>query len=93
MNGLKYASPRSWVIAVSLYKNASNTYLTIEDNGKGLSEYEATNIFEKYATGNNDSIGLWMWLYLCKRIVELHGWQISAGNSLRLWWACFTIKL
>jgi signal transduction histidine kinase len=34
-----------------------------------------------------------MWLFLCKKIVELHKWTIEASNSKKLWWAKFTIKL
>jgi K+-sensing histidine kinase KdpD len=74
-------------------KKDTQIYINIEDNGQWLSDHEIENIFEKYATGTNDSIGLWMGLYLCKKIVELHGWNIGAKNSTTLWWACFTIKL
>jgi signal transduction histidine kinase len=32
-----------------------------------------------------------MWLYLCKRIIEMHSGEIKAKTWLHLWWARFDI--
>ena len=92
-NASKYVNAEKWKVLVALEEKHGNIKITIEDNGEWLSEADIENIFEKYATWNNDSIWLGMWLYLCKRIVELHWWKISASNSEKLGWANFTIKL
>jgi signal transduction histidine kinase len=34
-----------------------------------------------------------MGLYLCKRIVELHGGEIFPSISKNLWWARFSIVI
>ena len=50
-------------------------------------------IFEKYSTGYWKSIWLWLGLYLCKKIVELHSWTIKAWNSKKLGWAMISIVI
>jgi signal transduction histidine kinase len=36
---------------------------------------------------------LGMWLYLCKKIIELHWWTIKAQSSNKLWGAKFKILI
>lgn len=93
-NAIKFANKEKPRIKISL-KNRDGWLLIfcIEDNWAGFSEIDTNNIFNKYSTGDWSSVGLWMWLYLCKKIIELHGGEISAWNSETLWGAQFIITL
>lgn len=94
-NAVKFAS--KWVenpkIAISTYKKGSNIYIEIEDNWKEFEYTDIAALFQKYTTWKGSSIWLWMWLYLCKKIVEMHNWEIYAENSQELGWAKFVIIL
>lgn len=92
-NAIKFAHKESPKIAVILQKNADKIEWSIEDNGKWFQEYEIGSLFQKYASGNGAASWLGLWLYLCKRIVELHNGEISVSNGNILWWAKFTIRL
>lgn len=91
-NAIKFADKKEPKVKVTLQKLQWKTLiLCIEDNGRGFNMIDTNNIFNKYSTWNGSSVGLWMWLYLCKKIIELHDWMILAWNSKNLWWASFTI--
>jgi signal transduction histidine kinase len=93
-NAIKFTPENRGVIRIRL--SVSKTWvakISIEDNGKGFTGMNISNIFDKYSTWNQDGIWLGMWLYLCKRIVELHAWKISSAHSKYLGWAKFTITL
>ncbi len=67
--------------------------LTIEDNGYGFEWIDPQYVFDKYRIGKKESAGLGMWLYLCKKIVEMHHGSIGASTSEVLWGAKFTISI
>jgi len=93
-NAVKFVWAHAPRVCITACKWKDNSIIiTIEDNGKWLSEYDIQSIFDKYMTWNTSSIWLWMGLYLCKKIIELHGWVITADKSTDLWWAKFTIIL
>lgn len=93
-NALKFTNQDRAVIRIRLSRTKTwVAKLSIEDNGKGFAGVNISNIFDKYSTGNQDGIWLWMWLYLCKRIVELHAGKITSAPSKYLGWAKFTITL
>jgi len=92
-NALKFANQNEPVISIEVGRTQKWVLLKIEDNWEGLSEDEMQGIFNKYTTWEWDMIWLGMGLYLCKKIVELHGWKISVEKGVILWWACFIIEL
>lgn len=91
-NALKFAHKESPRIYISAKKRSNDKIeISIEDNWKGFDQIDMNLVFDKYATWDGSSVGLGMWLYLCKKIVELHNGKISAGNSEKLGGAQFTI--
>lgn len=90
-NALKFSSKKAPIIYVEVKENKGEIYIKIQDNWNWFKEWEQDFIFEKYSTGYWKSIWLWLGLYLCKKIVELHGWIIKAWNSIKLWWAEISI--
>jgi len=92
-NAIKFINSKNPKISITLQKHQEELIFLVEDNGKGFDAIGISEVFWKYTTGESSSIGLGMGLYLCKKIVELHGWTIKAWNSQNFSWACFTIKL
>lgn len=92
-NAIKFCNKNEPKILIKAYKEKENIAIEVEDNWEWLSKEELEKIFDKYSTWESNSIWLWMWLYLCKKIVELHLWNISASIWKNLWWACFKIYI
>ncbi|MFF2884942.1 sensor histidine kinase [Bacillus toyonensis] len=72
-------------IVVSVYKN-DNTYITISDNGKGISEGDLENIFDRYYRGTNTGEahkGSGLGMSIAKEIVNAHGGDIKISSTLR----------
>lgn len=90
-NALKFCSKDNPVINLKIKEYNNNIIIEIEDNGDWFKKNEQDFIFEKYSTWYWKSIWLWLGLYLCKKIVELHSWTIKASNSVDLWWAMISI--
>jgi two-component system, OmpR family, sensor histidine kinase CiaH len=82
-NANKY-SPRDKPIGFSLYRN-DRIRLEVRDEGPGIPEEEKKNVFRKfYRIGNEQTRtakGTGLGLYLCKKITEDHGGQISIRDN------------
>lgn len=78
-NAIKFANQEHPKIRIEAQVKAGKFYFSVEDNGDGFDGIEISEIFDKYAVGASGSVGLWIGLYLCKRIVEMHGGTISAS--------------
>ena len=70
------------------YKGQQYLYISVEDTGAGIDEKDLSKIFErfyqskksvKYPVQGQSSTGIG--LYLCKKIVEMHGGEIYAINN------------
>ncbi len=92
-NSIKFINNENWIISIEAFVKNNFLVINIEDNWKWFDWISTTNLFEKYTTWGWNSTWLWMWLYLCKRIVEMHKWEIRAFSSKKLWWAKFLIKI
>ena len=93
-NWVKFSKEsKNKIIKVSCFIKNNYIFINIEDSWKWFKNIDITHIFDKYSTWNISWTGLWMWLFLCKRIVELHNWEINASVSKKIWWAKFTIRL
>ena len=92
-NAVKFVNPKDPTIIMGAYKKNGWLHISIEDNGKWFEWIDVKRLFEKYSTGKSWSAGLGMWLYLCKRIIDMHGGEITASASENLSWAQFAIKI
>ena len=71
-------------IVISVYKS-DNTYITISDNGKGISESDLENIFDRYYRGTNTGEvhkGSGLGMSIAKEIVNAHGGDIKISSTL-----------
>lgn len=83
-NAIKFLDKKESIIIVEAYIQDSIFYMNIEDNGRGFHGINTEHLFDRYSTGSGESIGLGMGLYLCKKIVDMHGGNITADVSDRL---------
>lgn len=83
-NSLKF-TPAGGTISLDLQKVDSQLRIVVADTGKGISEEDRPKLFQRFwqAAGSGRyyaSTGLG--LYLCHKIVELHGGKISCESTL-----------
>ena len=57
-------------IIIKLHNNNRDAIISVEDNGKGITQEDIKNIFEPYYSTKNNSMGLG--LYMSKMIIENH---------------------
>ena len=68
-----------------------NVLIKISDNGKGIPDDFKKKVFEKFRT-NHAAKGIGLGLYICRKIVELHGGKIWVEDA-KTGGACFCIQL
>ena len=71
-------------IVVSVYKK-EKTYISISDNGKGISESDLENIFDRYYRGTNTGEahkGSGLGMSIVKEIVNAHDGDIKISSTL-----------
>lgn len=82
------------IIKVSV-KQEDKIYITIEDNGKGMSEEEVKKLFERYYRGTKSSVsvkGSGLGMAIAKQIIEVHGGKINVKSKQNVG-TCIQIEL
>ena len=92
-NAIKFTQGKDGIVCVTWYKTDTSFIVKIEDNGEGFEWIKIWDLFDKYSKWNTNIIWLWMWLYLCKKIISMHQGNIHAGFSQEFWWAEFIIEI
>jgi signal transduction histidine kinase len=93
-NAIKFvATAQHPIIRFTAKRTPKFLTISLEDNGPWFGLANPETFFEKYAVGNSQVVGLWMGLYLCKKIVEMHGGTITASPSPKLWGAKIYIEI
>ena len=83
-NALKF-TPRNGEISIKLYKDASDCYVRIKDNGIGIPKDELPYIFERfYRVDKSREVteGSGIGLTIVNNIVKLHGGKITVNSVL-----------
>ena len=84
-NAIKY-TPSGSVITIHIFRKQNLAYVCVSDNGPGIPVEIQQKVFEMFYTGDRPvsdghrSMGLG--LALCKSIIEAHGGEIWAENSM-----------
>lgn len=74
LNAVKY-SPQGSTVQIKVYSDADNTFISIQDQGPGISDEDRAKLFQRFAklsarpTGGEDSTGLG--LATVKKLVEM----------------------
>ena len=83
-NANKY-STKETPVTLDLYKKSRNIYLTVKDEGAGISGAEKKNVFKKFYRVGNEEIrktkGTGLGLYLCKKIAADHNGNITIEDN------------
>lgn len=80
-NAIKF-TPEGGEITVGLKVRGGRAEVTVTDNGAGIPESELAHIFDKFyrAAGAEKAEGNGLGLAICKRILDLHGGEISVKS-------------
>ncbi|MCF6131696.1 CheR family methyltransferase [Flavobacterium wongokense] len=81
-NGIKFRNNDSPSITITTFSKGSSCHLTIEDNGKGISDKGLDKIFDMYGRLNQDIEGSGIGLYLAKKIINAAGGSIRVKSEL-----------
>ena len=97
-NSAKYMDKNEGVIEVILEKESNYAKITINDNGRGISEDSLPFIFDRFyredSSRNQLTGGTGLGLAICKKIIEEHGGTIFAESIKDVGTAIvFTLKL
>ena len=92
-NALKHSQPDTQIL-ITGRKQGKQAEITIQDQGKGISEQDLPRIFEQFYTTDpsRQGSGTGLGLAIVKRIVEAHGGSIIASSTVGKG-AVFTIHL
>lgn len=77
-------------IAVEL-SGTEHARIVVEDDGRGIASGDLARVFEPFHTGKTRGLGLG--LFICERIVTLHGGTIAAESDGPGRGARFTVTL
>jgi len=94
-NACKF-TPAGGRVLLRVHGDAQHTTLTVADDGAGLAPELLPRLFDAFTQGRDAadrSGGLGLGLAVVKRLVELHGGTVTAGNGGPLGGAVFTVRL
>jgi signal transduction histidine kinase len=92
-NAIKFCDKKDGIIKLELNNKKNKIYIVLEDNGSGTPNKDKKRIFEKFQSVKATmGTGLGLGLYICKKIIELHGGEIWVEDS-ELGGAKFIIEL
>lgn len=81
-NAVKYSDKGS--ITISAYEDECNTYLSVKDEGIGISPEDLPRVFERGYTGYNgraDKKSTGIGLFLCKSVTQMLGHKIQISSE------------
>lgn len=80
-NAQKFSPPKS-TVTLRLDSNAETARISVIDHGRGIPDEDKERVFEKFQTAKvNLGMGIGLGLYICKKIVELHGGTIAIADT------------
>lgn len=82
INAVKYSDKGS--ITISAYEDECNTYLSVKDEGIGISPEDLPRVFERGYTGYNgraDKKSIGIGLFLCKSVTRMLGHKIQISSE------------
>jgi protein-histidine pros-kinase len=83
-NAFKY-TPDGGRVCVTLKREGEQISCSVADNGRGISESDQNQLFQRFwkqGSGGRQYASTGLGLYLCRKIVELHGGKIGCTSKL-----------
>ena len=81
-NSIKFKGTKPPVINIRTIRDGNNVTLSVEDNGRGLSKYDVTKIFDLYGRLHHDIEGQGIGLYLAKKMIDATDGNITVESEL-----------
>ena len=95
-NAIKFCPDANGLITLAVYDKFDFVQVEVSDNGKGITDADFENIFDKFYQSTNQNfkkpIGSGLGLAICKQIIEHHKGNIWAANNAT-GGACLTFTL
>lgn len=82
-NAIKYAPGAQ--VKITLAKESKQAQMTVSDNGPGIASENLKNLFNRFyrVPSNNVTVrGTGLGLYICRRIIQAHGGEITVESVL-----------
>ena len=82
-NAIKYAPGAQ--VKITLSKEPKQAHMTVSDNGPGIASENLKNLFDRFyrVPSNNVTVrGTGLGLYICRRIIQAHGGEITVESVL-----------
>lgn len=82
-NAIKYAPGAQ--VKITLAKESEQAQMTVSDNGPGIASENLKNLFNRFyrVPSNNVTVrGTGLGLYICRRIIQAHGGEITVESVL-----------
>ncbi|MES2757438.1 MAG: HAMP domain-containing sensor histidine kinase [Pseudomonadota bacterium] len=93
LNAIKF-TPAGGSIQVRISVGASQVKIDVVDSGQGISEQDLPHVFGAFTLQKHaNATGLGLGLYIARRIVELHGGQLTVASAGAGHGSTFTIRL
>lgn len=84
-NAVKFCPEAGGIISINIMSGEQEITTTICDNGRGITDGDFENIFDKFYQSDNQNIkkplGSGLGLAICRQIIEYHGGRIWAQNA------------
>lgn len=82
-NAIKYAPGAQ--VKITLSKEAKQAHMTVSDNGPGIASENLKNLFNRFYRVPSTNVtvrGTGLGLYICRRIIQAHGGEITVESIL-----------
>ena len=83
-NAIKYTNENGKIECHALVEN-DNLHFEVKNTGKGLTEEEIKNIFERFYQVNENKLGVGVGLALVKELITLHKGSITVESTFNQW--------
>lgn len=86
-NALKY-SPSESPVSVRLWRDRAGTHISVRDEGPGIPAEALPRLFQRFyrvpgiEVEHGTGVGLGLGLYICQRLVEMHGGQLRVESTV-----------
>ncbi|MGZ3666595.1 MAG: sensor histidine kinase, partial [Ktedonobacterales bacterium] len=86
-NALKY-SPAETPVFVELKRDRTGAHISVRDEGPGIPPEALPRLFKRFyrvpgiEVKHGTGVGLGLGLYLCQRLIDMHGGQLHVESTL-----------
>jgi len=80
-NAFKFTAENGKIKLSVTFLESAEVLITLEDNGRGMTEEEANQVFDRFYSGSQENKGTGLGMALSKEFVELHHGKIFVSSE------------